>query len=40
MLREAVTIFLNVGFLHQINSPGPIKGALGRFQFLGCEFKE
>ena len=33
--RESVTRFLSVGFfLHQIASPGPIRGALGQFRFL------
>ena len=33
-LRDSVTRFFSVGFLHQIASPGPFTGTLGQFQFL------
>ena len=33
LLRDSVTRFLCVGFLHQIAPPGPIRGTLGRFRF-------
>ena len=32
--RDSVMRFFSVGFLHEIASPGTIRGTLGRFQFL------
>ena len=34
VLRESVTRFLSVGFLHQMAPPGPLRGTLGQFSFL------